>query len=211
MEELPGRPLRQLAGPRTFRARKPPLPAARVCGVSDHRMTDGSQMDPDLMSSTGFELGGQQIRGTKPLQTAEMGYCTLPILHYSHPPAICRVPGDWTLDAKLVLCKAAPGERKVTPADFSHAERVGEPTMRFIVLSDNEESGRILIQAMNDSGSQDSSDTRQVVDRVKEGVNHRTPPMTRSGMHHHARRLVDHQKVFILIGNVQFDRLRLEW
>lgn len=158
VEELPGSPLRQLAGPWTFWPRKPPFPAARVGGISNHGMTDGSEMNPDLMSSAGLEFGAQKIRGSKSLEAAEMRYGTLPIFNHRHHPAIRRVSGDWTVDAKLVLCNAAPREREVTPPDLSLAQRVGEPTMGFIVLGDDEESGCILIQAMNDPGSQDSSD-----------------------------------------------------
>ena len=76
-------------------------------------------------------------------------------------------------------------------------------------LGRDEQAGGVLVDAVDDTGARDAADARKAVAAMGEqGVDQGTVGAARSRMHHHAGRLVDHDQMIVLEGDLERDGLR---
>ncbi len=81
-------------------------------------------------------------------------------------------------------------------------ELLRESAMGGVVLGDDDEAARILVEAMDDARPPDAPDSREAVAAMgDEGVDEGAAGMPRGGVDDEARRLVDDDEVVILVGD----------
>ncbi len=85
----------------------------------------------------------------------------------------------------------APDERRVFLLDVPLLELRRQRLVRGVVLGDDHQAGRALVEAMHDAGPQLAADAAQIVDVVQQGVDQRPVGVAGGGVDDHAGRLVD--------------------
>ena len=79
--------------------------------------------------------------------------------------------------------------------------------MRAVVLGDDEQARRILVEPVDDAGPLDPADARQAVAAMgDERIHERAGFVTGGRMHHEPGRLVDDDEVIVLVDDVERDR-----
>ena len=80
--------------------------------------------------------------------------------------------------------------------------------MHVIILNRHHNAGSILIDAVNDTGSDNAVDIGKIALAVSEQrIDQSLIMMTRAGMNYHALRLIDNDEIIILIKNIKRDIL----
>ena len=82
-------------------------------------------------------------------------------------------------------------------------ERLDEILHRLLGLRDDNQSGRILIEPVDDAGTGDAAYPREIRTMVKERVNQGSREMAGSRMHNHPRSLVHDKHVGIFVNDIQ--------
>ena len=88
-------------------------------------------------------------------------------------------------------------------------ERLRESLHRLLRLGDGEESGRVLVEPVDDARARDASDPREVGAVVEKGVDERACEVPGRGVHDHSRRLVHDEHLIVLEDDVYRNVLRL--
>ncbi len=87
-------------------------------------------------------------------------------------------------------------------------ERANEPRHRLFALGDDDESARILVQPVHDTGTRHAADAREGRAVVEERVHERAREMSGRRMHHHPGRLVHDQHIRVFVDDRERYRLR---
>ena len=76
----------------------------------------------------------------------------------------------------------------------------------FVVFRHDKQSAGLFVDPVDDSGAKRAVDPRKFAPAmVKQGVHQRPRRVARRGVDHHARRLVDNQKIPILVNDIERD------
>ncbi len=95
------------------------------------------------------------------------------------------------------------------PVGAMGGELVAQRLMRRVVLGDDEEAGRSLVEPMHDAGALDAADAGKAVAAMgDERVDQRAARVSGARMHDEVRRLVDDDDVAIFVNHVEIDGLR---
>ena len=85
----------------------------------------------------------------------------------------------------------------------------GEGAVRFVILCDDEQTARLLINAVHDTGTSLAADAREPAAAMPEqSVDECTARVSCGGVHDHARGLVDDEKILVLVDDVKRNFLR---
>ena len=88
-------------------------------------------------------------------------------------------------------------------------ELLGKTLVRCIGLRHHQQAARVLVDAVDDAGTLDPVDARQLAAAVVEqGIDQRAFQIAGSRVHDHSGGLVDHQEVVVLEHDVERDVLR---
>ena len=79
-----------------------------------------------------------------------------------------------------------------------------------VVLRHQQQARGVLVDAVDDAGSDLAADAGQVVQMREQRVHQRAGLVARRGMHHHTRGLEHHRQVVVLVEYVQCDVLGLQ-
>ena len=185
-------------------------PPAAIDRIAQKRMTEGRQMDPDLVCAARFEAAFDQRGAFERFGQGPVGDRALAV-SVSHN-------GDFL----AVMAGAREGSvhgaawRLRYPCDYSHITAIdavlhelsGQPLMRGIGLGDHEQPGRILVDPVDNPGARDSTDAREpsgavVEERVDEG----SVQIARRWVDDESRLLVDNEEMLILKDDREIDIL----
>ncbi len=203
VQELPGGPPRQLRRPAAFRPREAALALRRIRTVTHHRVANVQQVNPDLVRAAGLQLGAQKVGCPPPLQALEVGDGTATALDHRHALAVGRMPRKGGVHRESLLRQVAPRDGQVAAADTTLAQRVRQPSVSLVVLGDQQQPRRILVQAVHDPRAQHPADSREVIHLVEQRVYQSTRAVAGRRMHHHPCRLVQDQQVRVLVQDVE--------
>jgi hypothetical protein len=203
-----GGTLQQLRLP-PLRARDPTTSSSPIDWIPDDRVAQMSQMDPDLMGSTGMQLEPKELGNIKPGHERGIrpGSPTGGANH--HPLAVLLVPGDGCLDADLAGVQVSPGQACIGATDSPRRDGGPQTAVGQISLGHDHEARGITVQAMDDAGPslgtarQGSTPRHQCVDQ-------RVIPMPRRRVNDQARRLVNDGEVLVLVDHGERDGAGLE-
>ena len=99
-------------------------------------------------------------------------------------------------------------QRLVFAGDAVIGELRGQPVMGAVGLGHDQQTGRVLVDAMHDAGPFLATDPRQVAaEMVQERIDQRAAGRARGGMHDHAGGLVHDDQVGILVQDLERDGL----
>ena len=165
-------------------------------------------MHAHLVRATGLQLGLDPRGVAQPFHHAPVGDGLAPGPHLDRELlAVARVAPVQRLDATVGGRRLAHRQRLVNAIDVVRLERRPQRDHRRVVLGDHQQARGVLVDAVNDARAELAADAAQIADARQERVHQRPLRVTRSGMHHQPRRLVDDDQLRILVHHHQRDLL----
>jgi hypothetical protein len=117
-----------------------------------------------------------------------------------------RIPSQRSLNDAGIRWRATIDQSQVLFLYFPIGKLGLEPTVGRVILGHQDQTRRALVQAVNHPRSTLAPHAFQLGCMCQGGVNEGSPLVTGRGMHHHTRRLIDHQQVIIFIDDIERNR-----
>ena len=128
---------------------------------------------------------------------------------HRHARAMVRAAAQPRFDLALLLRHTTVDQRHVQLEDFTIAELLGQPFMRHIIFSDDQQGRGLFIDAMYDAGPYAPSGSRQLIEVIDQRIRQRPRFLPCAGVNHQPRRLVHHNQIIIFINDVEGNRFGL--
>src|SRR5690349_3048095 len=131
------------------------LSGAAVNRVADERMADRRHVDPDLVRPACFQAAFDQCRILEKGQPPPMsdGPLALSFADDRDLLAVLARPGKAGVDRPLRLARNVADDRQIATVDRMLRELLRQPFMRTVVLGNDQQARRVLVDAMDDAGS----------------------------------------------------------
>ncbi len=124
-----------------------------------------------------------------------------------HALPLSRIASDRPIDSELVFLHVPPRGGQVTPTDFAPRDRSRQSSVCLIRAGDHHEAAGVLVQTVHDARSIGLADRRQAAQPMKQGVDQRATSVPHGGMHDQSGLLVDYGQVFVMVDDLDRDRL----
>ena len=136
-----------------------------VHGITQEGMAEACHMNTDLMRAPRFQAALDMTHAVKALQHPIMGdsipRMRLGAAKHRHSLAVGGVTPDGGIDRSLILPQIADGNGMIDTADAVYLQLVRQRQMGRIVLGDDKQAARILVDTVDDAGTNNSADTRE--------------------------------------------------
>lgn len=179
--------------------------------IAEQRMADMSHMDAHLMRTPGLEPTLDEGSTVQPLQRAIVGdgMLTPTLALHRHFLAIGVRATDPRIDSPRRRGGHAADEGKITPVNAVLLELPRQTLMGPVRLGNDEEPGRVLVDAVHDPWPSNAADARKLPGTVmKQRIDECAIRISGGGMDDHASRLVDDDEMLVLVNDDQIDLLR---
>ena len=174
-------------------------------------MSDMGHVNPHLMGAARFQRAFHQGGSVEHFLDRIMGHRRLaPIIPDNrHFLAINITPADAALDCSRSRIGPAVDDGHIAPFDIMFGEQGAQTLVCRVGLGRDHQSGRILVDSVDDPGSGYAANARQLAPTmVQKGVDESPVGMTGRRMDDQARRLVDYDQVRVFEDHVERDILR---
>ena len=183
-------------------------PHPAVEGVARDGVADACQMHADLVGAAGGDGDGGQGQAAQPLGARDPGDGRAGAAGpRRYLPPVDGVAAERRVDAAPGV-QQAPRQPQVRLVDLAVRELPGQPGVGRVVLGDHHQSRRAAVEAVHDAGPLLAADAAEPGDVVQQGVHQGAPVVAGGGVDHHARRLVDHRDVGVVVQDDQRQRFR---
>ena len=185
------------------------LPRSAIQRITEQRVSHLREVDADLVRAASLESDLQECGSMESLPRAPGGDRGLPRLRSpGEALPIARMPGVECLEAARVA-RVAVHECEVRLLDRALLESTLECVKSGVILGDDEASGRLLVEPMDDPGAEHTTDAGKARDVVEERVHERSSCVTRCRMDDEACRLVEDEEVTVLVQHCEWEILGL--
>lgn len=182
---------------------------AAIRRVAQQRMPNSSHVDADLMGTAGTGLELNQGKKPKTLSYAILGDSLAAAARVrGHLLPVYRMAANGSLDHPLCIPHIATHDGQIQLLYPSFCELTCQATMRRVILGHHDGPRGVLVQPMHDPRPLDPPDAGELGTMGQKRIDEGTRSIAWAGMHHHARSLVDHQKMLVLIEDSEGNRLR---
>ena len=176
--------------------------------VSDNRMSDGGHMDTNLVGSPGEELDFyERILVIDVFEECKFRFRKFRIhgIFGGHPLAVVRVSSDERLDHPFFVFHDSENDGVVKLLYLSIRHFFLELLHRAVVLRDEDEPARILVEPVDDPRSLHTVDDREIPEVVEEGIHEcsRISELAGNRMGIDPRILTDDREIGIVENNFQ--------
>ena len=141
--------------------RAPARGARAVDGVAGDRMPERGEVDADLVRPARDEVELEQRPAGEPLADAVPGDRAPPVRDDGHPLAVLRVAADRRLDPPDARRHRPLREREVGLADAARLELGHDARLGGVVAGDDDQPGRVAVEAVDDPRPRDAGDARR--------------------------------------------------
>src|SRR5437763_11672302 len=121
---------------------------------------------------------------------------------------IVAVAADTSLDPAASGARPSADEREVAPVEQPPANEVLQPPVGIVRPRDDEQSGRVAVEPVNDPRPLADVSTRNPV--LEQGVDERPALVPGPRVDDDAGRLVDDEQMLVLVGDAQLSFLGLQ-
>ena len=153
-------------------------------------------MNSDLVRSAGFEAAFHKSGIPKDSQAPPICHRVLAAaaLYDRDLLTARRRTGEWGVDLAFGRLGHSGHDRQIATFNGMSGELLCEALVRDIRFRDHEQSRRVLVDPVNDSGPRNSANSRQLARAmVEQRVHQRSVQVSRSGVNDQTRGLVDNQ------------------
>ena len=181
--------------------------------VARHGMLNGRHVDTDLMGAARLEAAFQQGEAAEALQHLIAGVGILGVGLAGrvdrHLLAVGLGAAQICLHEALVLRKTAVDDGLIGAFHAVDRHLLGQADVGGVIFRHHQQAAGVLVDAVDDAGAYLTADAREAALAVPEqGVHQRAVRIARGRVDDHALGLVHHQKVVVLVHDVQRDVLR---
>lgn len=177
--------------------------SATIKGIANQRMPDVRHVHTNLMCSTCLEFDGQEAVTREGFENPIVRYSLAAIANDRHLDPLCWVPPNGRIHAaashEMPLHQCA-----VLAVHCAGLQLVDQRIVRLQRLGDHEQTARVLVEPMHDAGARNCRECRFM---MQQRILQRPIGIPSCGMDDQARRLVDDQKLLVLVDEVECDRL----
>jgi len=138
--------------------------------VTDNGVAGVGHVNADLVRATGDGAATDERRAGKELFDLVEGAGWAALTDYGHLLAVARVAAYWRIDGAVGCLRRPVAHGEVGLADRVLAKGDRQREVGAVGFGNHHDPGRVLVQAVNDTGALDPSDPRQIVTVVEEGV-----------------------------------------
>jgi hypothetical protein len=183
-----------------------PTPHAAIHGVANDGMSDGAQVDANLMGSSRVDGHLAQCDTWKMTSARDTRHRASRVLGAGgHLLPVRRVAADRGIDAAASLDNP-PHKRDVFFLDFTVLKLTCQLLVGCVGLCDDHDARRATVEAMDDARARFASDTAEIRDVVKKRVDERSGRMAGAWVHDEPGRLVEHRHVGVLVDDFERER-----
>src|SRR5262249_36760737 len=197
------------------------LEAGAINRIANQWRAERGEVHAHLMGSSGLEPAFEQ-RGDGLAPASEGREQRLVVNRLAsalahgdnrHLGAARPVPADRRVDDALTARRRAPDKGEITALERAFATMVGELSgenaMGLVGLGHNEETARVLVEAMHNAWPRHAADARQARSAMGDKrVHERAVGIAGAGMHDETRGLVDDDDRLVLVDDVERNFLR---
>ena len=184
--------------------------------IPHKRMADMRHVHADLVRAAGLQTAGDK-RSTvaKTLFQGVVRQCAAPAGAGDRlPSAVSDISVQGSIDRADMGFRHPPNKGVVLAKEHAIAavpgELHGKGCVRGVILGDDENAGRILVEPVDDPRPFDAADAGKTVSAMRdERVDQRPAAVSSARMHHKPGRLVDDDDVCIFVEDFERDILRL--
>src|SRR5437868_4758065 len=167
--------------------------ATSIHVIAHDRMADRREMNADLVSPSGMEMGTKKVPRIEPSKACDVGLGRPTFIDDCH-----ALPVSWIASYRLVDCEVigrqvTPGHDSIAPGHPPGSNRAAQKPMSPVGFSHDKESGRFLIQPVDHPRPVRLAFLRQRSAPAHEGVHQSAAPVSGGWVDHHPRWLVDYQ------------------
>ena len=169
-------------------------------------------MHANLMCAAGFQTAFDQCRAFQLLYHTKMGdgMPAFAFGKHGHFLPVGRGPSNLCAYGASGWGRVADHDRQITAINVMCGKQLRQPFMRSIGFCDDQQTGCVTINAVDNAGALHASDTAQfAAAMVKQGVDQRAIDVPGCRMDNKTGRLVDDDQMIIFKHNLEFDVLRL--
>ena len=181
--------------------------AAAVHVISNNRMANRCEVDPDLMRPAGMKTSAQEIGAGEARKPEKIRPCVLPCTDDRHALSVSRVARDWLVHRESIGSKVAPGHRRVPPSDTPRRDCRAQSAVGELGASYDQQPGSILVEPMDQPSALWGAPGSQLSSAPDKGIYEGSGPVAGGGMNDHSSRLVHDEQIVILINDVDGDVL----
>jgi len=183
---------------------------ASVDGIADDRMADGAQVHANLVRPPRVNGHLAQRDAGQVERACDAGDGVPRVLGLGrHFLAIAWIATDCRIDAASCL-HDPPHERDVFLFDLAIVELARQLLVCRVVLGDHHDARRAAVETVDDAGPHLSADAAQARQVMQQRIDQCARRMAGTGVHHHARGLVDDGEVLVLVDDLHRQRLARE-
>jgi len=179
-----------------------------VIAITDHRMPNGTQVDADLMSSTGFESTGEKrgwMRIHETLLHRVVGNSRAAALHHRHASWLTTRSSDRCVYHSGGSIEYTPDQSGVDPFRFVAGHLANQFGVRLGTTGHHQQTGRTTVEAMDDARTMRLPHRGDLRISGQDSIDESGTEMSGPRMHYQTRRLVDHQHVIVLVLDMEYD------
>lgn len=177
-------------------------------------------MHSDLVGTAGLKTASDQRSGGAWIRFAGFppafkgrimghGRPALILLNHRHFLPILRTARNRPAQGPASWPKGAPGQGQVRPLNIMAGKKIRQTLMCGVRLGDRQNTGRILVDPMHDTGPLHTPDPRQCpLTVVQKRIHQRSGPAAGRRVNSHVGRLIHQEKMLVLKQDIEYNRFR---
>src|SRR5438132_2523545 len=169
--------------------------------IAHDRMADRREMNADLVSPSGMEMGTKKVPRIEPSKACDVGLGRPTLIDDCHALPVSWIAGYRLVDCEGVGREVTPDHDGIAPDHPASGNRATQYPMRSIGFGDDQEARSLLVEPVNHASPLRIALLRQVAAASHQRVDQRTAPVARRWMDHHSGGLIDHEQRFILVDD----------
>jgi hypothetical protein len=209
MESLPGCGGSNPVGRATLGPRDSAAPPAAVYRITYHGMANVLQVNSDLVGAAGVQFQPEQVHDVKPGDYRGISSGGTASGGDDHAFAIVRMACDRRVNDERTAVQVTPSQSGIGAVNSAASDRRTQTAVGQIGFGHDHKAGRVAVEPVNDAGpafstpGQSSAPSYQRVDQS-------VVPVSRSGVNHQPRGLVNDREMLILEDDGQRNGARCE-
>ncbi|HKR08567.1 MAG TPA: hypothetical protein VJS39_05215, partial [Gemmatimonadaceae bacterium] len=116
-------------------------------------MADRRDMNADLVSPSGMEMGTKKVPRIEPSKAYEVGLGRPTLIDDCHALPVSRISRYRLVDSQLICGQVTPCHKRVAPGDPPGSDGRAQKTVGAICFRDDKEPGGLLVQAVDDASA----------------------------------------------------------
>ena len=175
--------------------------------IAHDRMADRREMNADLMSPSGMEMGTKKVPRIEPSKACDVGLGRPTLIDDCHALPVSWIASYRLVDREVIGRQVSPRHHGVPPGHPPGGDRAAQKPVRAVGFRHDYEPGGLFIQPVDHPCPLGLPFLRQGTSPPEESVHQRPAPVSRRRVDDHPGWLVDYEKGIVLVNDGDWDVL----